>query len=153
MTKIYKYDVPPENSLIKKDFGIIHHCDSYMLICHKEQSIDSLVTEVFRVPFWVEVLMRIRDSIVHIFGLKTGKSKNINALNDYPIGSKAIYFTVIDRNNDEIVMAENDKHLNFRTSLLKMQNGQGSAIYLTTIVQFNNFGVESILHLLKYSTG
>jgi len=35
-------------------------------------------------------------------------------------------------------MAENDKHLNFKTSVLASVNETGMDLYFTTIVHFNN---------------
>jgi hypothetical protein len=54
----------------------------------------------------------------------------------FPVGSRAGYFTVLDRNENEIVMGEKDKHLNFNTSVFI--DRENAFIYLTTIVHFNN---------------
>lgn len=138
MLKVCKYHVAPENSLINKDFGIIDYCDSYQIVKYTEETIDNITTEIFSIPNWADVLMRIRNPIVRFFGLRTGNKKDITKSPYYSVGSKAGYFTVIDRNENEIVMAEDDKHLNFRTSLMKKKNEQDHSIYLTTIVKFNN---------------
>jgi hypothetical protein len=58
----------------------------------------------------------------------------------YSTGSKIGVFTVETRNEHEIVMAENDKHLNFKTSVLTNANGTGIDLYFTTVVHFNNIG-------------
>ena len=67
----------------------------------------------------------------------------------YKVGDRAVVFKVIDRSESEIVMAEDDKHLYFRASLLiertdeeKMDN-----VYLTTLVQFHNIWGKYTLHL------
>lgn len=83
--------------------------------------------------------MKIRNCIVGLFGLKAGNKQEANVADHYSTGSKAVYFTVTDRNDCEIIMAENDKHLNFRASVLINRNGTDSKIYLTTIVRYNNF--------------
>jgi len=138
MPKVYKYHVPPEKSLIYKDFGRIDYCDSYQIVKSTDETIDNITTEIFRIPKWVDSLMRIRGSLVKLFGLNSGKKKDITESIYYPIGTKAGYFTVIDRNENEIVMAENDKHLNFRTAVMKKKSELDCSIYLTTIVRFNN---------------
>lgn len=138
MPKVYKYHVSPEQSLINKDFGRIDYCDSYQIVKSTDETIDNLTTEIFRIPKWVDFLIRIRGSLVRLFGLKTGKKKDVAESYYYPIGTKAGYFTVIDRSENEIVMAENDKHLNFRTAVMKRKSEQDCSIYLTTIVRFNN---------------
>lgn len=139
MPKVYKYHTPPENSLIYKDFGRIDYCDSFQIVNSKDKTIDSITTEVFRSSNWVDLLMRIRNSLVKLFGLKTENKKDFTESINYPIGAKVGgYFTVIDRNENEIVMGENDKHLNFRVAVMKKKSEQDCSIYVTTIVKFNN---------------
>jgi len=139
MPKVYKYHIPPENSLIYKDFGRIDYCDSYHIVKSTDETIDNITTEVFRIPNWVDLLIRIRNSLVRLFGLKTGNEKNFTESINYSIGEKAgSYFAVIDRSENEIVMGQNDKHLNFRVSVMKKKCEQDCSIYLTTIVKFNN---------------
>ena len=137
MNSIKKFNKVPENSLLLKGFGKTDYCDSYRIAKNTNESVDSILNRVFKIPGWVNFLMRIRNWAVGIFGLKTGDTKDEIATY-YPIGSKAVYFTVTDRNENEIVMAENDKHLNFRTSLLINRKEPLSYIYLTTIVKYNN---------------
>ncbi len=48
------------------------------------------------------------------------------------------YFTVLDRNENEIVMGMDDVHLSFRVSVLKKKREQGNGVFLTSIVKFHN---------------
>jgi hypothetical protein len=137
MNKATKIDKIPENSRILNNFGNIDYFDTYQINIKTDDNIDVVTTGIFTIPIWVKYLLRIRDCTVGMFGLKTGDN-NLNIDSYYPIGSKAVYFNVLDRNDNEIVMAENDKHLNFRTSVFIERNDKFSTIYLTTIVQFNN---------------
>ncbi len=138
MTKIYKFNVCPEDSLISKNLEPIDYCDSYMIINDSSDSIDKITTKLFKVPIWVEKLLDLRNSLVGRFGLKTGKNEDVHIADYYPINSKAVYFTVIERNENEIVMAEDDKHLFFKTAVMKKEIEQGTAIFLTTIVRYHN---------------
>lgn len=140
MKKVVKLDNIPEKSLILNDFGKIDYSDTYKIqITSNDYSVDKITTDIFKTPKWVDNLMKLRDVIVKGFGLKTGDKNDIIIEPYYSIGSKAVYFTVLDRNENEIVMAENDKHLNFRTSVMVDKNTANSTVYLSTIVQFNNF--------------
>lgn len=85
--------------------------------------------EIFKLPKWVNWLMKIRNSIVGIFGLKTAKEER---------DGQTMYFAVIEQNENEIVMGEKDKHLDFRASVLV--DKAYSFLYVTTLVHFNNFG-------------
>ncbi len=140
MKKVVKLDNIPEKSLILNDFGKIDYSDTYKIqITSNDYSVDKITTDIFKTPKWVDNLMKLRDIIVKGFGLKTGDKNDIKIEPYYSIGSKAIYFTVLDRNENEIVMVENDKHLNFRTSVMVDKNTTNINVYLSTIVQFNNF--------------
>lgn len=129
----------PQRSIISKNFNTIHYCDSYYIRKQTVDSLDKITTDVFKTPKWADCLMSIRNKIAKVVGLQGGGYKIDTHLSDYyPIGSKAVYFTVIDRNENEIVMAENDKHLHFRVSVMTNQQGHNVIIHLTTIVKFNN---------------
>lgn len=147
--KISKYTKKPDNSIILDNWtGNVHYIDSYQfnIIKPNNISIDALAYMILSSdpPKWEKALLRLRDSIVGIFGLKTGIStdyqKTRRELTQYMPGDKIGFFPVIDRSESEIVMALNDKHLGFRVSLLA-HNGQSSdiySVYMTTIVQFHN---------------
>ena len=140
MKSVTKVDNIPEDSIILKNFGKMDYCNTYRIRRRTSDTIDTLTTKLFNVPApaWVLSLLKLRDAVVGIFGLKTGNKDDINTAAYYPIGSKAGYFTVLDRNDNEIVMGEKDKHLNFKTSAFINRNNPDSEIYLSTIVQYNN---------------
>lgn len=139
MGKVIKTKNIPENSLISKDFIDFHYIDSYCIRTETDESLDKITTDIFQTPKWADMLMVIRNWVVRFVGLKPGGFKeNINISDFYPIGSKAVYFTVIDRNENEILMAENDKHLNFRISIWIKPFDSNVDIHLTTLVKYNN---------------
>ncbi|MBN2521777.1 MAG: DUF2867 domain-containing protein [Bacteroidales bacterium] len=138
MKCIEKSNVVPEDSIILNDFGKIDYCDSYRIEKQTDDNVDAIITQLFKPRKWVDCLMKIRNSAVKLFGLKTGDNRDQKESSYYAIGSRAICFTVIDRNDNEIVVEEDDKHLNFRTSVLIDRKKQSSQIFLTTVVQYNN---------------
>ncbi len=92
-------------------------------------------------PIWVDWLMRVRNAVVKPFGLRTGVLPEARAdthghLNP---GDKAGLFTVSHRIVDEIVMAETDRHLDFRASVHQCQSPRGEVrVSVSTAVWFNN---------------
>lgn len=140
MKKVKRTNKIPEYSLVSKNFSGIHYCDSYCIVIQTHESIDKITTDIFQTPKWANFLMGIRNTVVKFVGLKGGGYKKDTYVSDYyPVGSRAVYFTVIDRNENEIIMAENDKHLNFRVSVMLRREGNNAIINLTTLVKFNNF--------------
>lgn len=124
MKTVKRFHKKPENSIIDRDMsGDSHYVDSFSVKCKnsKHYSIDYLTASLFSsIPVWVRMLLNLRDFLVKPFGLETGIIPEQEALDTslhYNIGDRAIFFPVIDRSECEIVMAEDDKHLYFRTSL------------------------------------
>lgn len=138
MNRIRLQNSIPLNSIINKGFDKFDYCDCFYFKGQTELDVDQVTARTFKSPTWVDALMRFRNWLVKPFGLKTeGVADKPNEIS-LEVGKKAGYFMVIDRNAHEIVMAEDDKHLNFRTSVfLEEQDGQ-KCIYLTTLVKFNN---------------
>ena len=128
MEKVLRLVTIPENSVIATGFGKIDYCDTYRIIQATNDTTEEIALKIFKSSKWVDWLMGIRDSVVGIFGLKT--SKEI-------LEGKTTNFPIIEQHENEIVMGENDKHLDFRASVLI--DRKNSFIYLTTVVHFNNF--------------
>lgn len=127
----------PEGSIITQNFETIHYGDTFKGRLITSETIDNITTGIMSMPRWVNVLMSIRNLIVGIFGLKTGNAR-ITAVNEqYNVGSRVGYFWVLDRNENEIVLGENDKHLNFRASVF--MDCENKYVYLNTVVFFNNW--------------
>jgi hypothetical protein len=145
--KIKKYNTKPDNSIIfNRVSGTIHYIDSYEINIQniEDYSIDYLTALFFTsVPKWVTLLSTARDLLVKPFGLQTGlisKQEELDESMHYNCGDRAIYFVVTDRSDVEIVIAEDDKHLYFKTSvfLQKGDNSETQSLFVTTIVQFHN---------------
>lgn len=125
----------PQSSIILKGFEGFHYVDCFGVEYRGAESIDALLTKMFTMPSWADFLLFVRDKVVAVFGLKTDKKDEHHIALRYEVGDKAVMFTVIARNEKEIVMAEDDKHLNFRTSMML----DGNTIYSITTVRYNNF--------------
>jgi hypothetical protein len=133
---IEKYNVAPANSMITTDFGRVDYCDSYRIKKPTNDSPEQIVVQLFKLSKWVIGLMILRNWLVRPFGLKTETEPE-----------SATFFPVIDRNDNEMVMGINDKHLNFRVSMLI--DREKSFIYTTTVVHYNNSWGKVYFILIK----
>ena len=95
-------------------------------------------------PKWMGMLFTLRNKMVSIFGLKTSNDSynrqeiltNFNFEPNERIG----LFKVFNKTENELVVGENDKHLDFRISLLKVSNDvKKKKIIITTTVNYNNW--------------
>jgi hypothetical protein len=64
---------------------------------------------------WIVGLMKIRDALVATIGLKTGSQ--LTSLGTNNRASRVGIFKIYSTTEHEIVMGEDDKHLNFRVSV------------------------------------
>ena len=135
MAKIYKIKELPEGTLISQHLSSVDYFDSYMVSTGIEDSIEKITEIILYLPHWVKLALRIRYYlIVKPFGLTTGRFDDISESSD--TNFKAV--PIIKKNENEIVMGSNDKHLYYRISVMKKHVDSMTNIYLNTIVQFNN---------------
>lgn len=135
MKKVLSFPQPPSSSIVLNGFVGFHYVDCFAVEYRGQESVDVIATRMFSTPSWADSLMVVRDKLVGCLGLKTDDKSQHHVAERYEVGEKAVMFTVIARNEMEIVMAEDDKHLNFRTSMLLHQG----KIYSITVVRYNNF--------------
>jgi hypothetical protein len=81
---------------------------------------------------WIKWLLIVRGKIVAVFGLK---------------GASAL-FTVFAQDENEIVAGGDDKHLDFRVSVLRLNEGGTDKVVLTTVVRTHNLFGKAYLFLI-----
>ena len=91
----------------------------------------------FQFPIWVKMLLSVRNQFMAIFGLKSGSGDSfVELLRSFELGNEA-----------ERVIGMNDKHLDFRISLLR----DGGYIYMATWVRPHNmFGRAYLAMVLPF---
>ena len=94
-------------------------------------------------PKWTESLFVLRNKLVSVFGLKTS-SKPVNKANilanfQCETGERIGLFKVFGKTGNEVILGEDDKHLNFRVSILYSPCASGKEVTISTTVKFNNW--------------
>jgi hypothetical protein len=119
-----------KNSVASNGFGKVDYIDSYRIIKSTDENIEKISAQIFKLPSWIISLMKMRDILVQPFGLRTGKTM----MSQKKPGDA--FFTKIAQTDNELVMGESDRHLNFRVSVLVDRSS--SLIYMTTLVHYHN---------------
>ena len=88
-------------------------------------------TRGLALPRWAAALLRLRNTLVRPFGLKTGEP-------DKPI------FPTCHESDTELILGTDDKHLNFRIGLYR----QEGRIYMSTWVRPHNLWGRAYLRLV-----
>lgn len=132
---------PPSPSLIERALVPTHYVDAFAVETPSTTfgDVDALARASARLPRWVDLLMALRNRLVRVFGLKTEPDRPPSA-DDAPItaGSAVGIFLVLARSADEILMGLDDKHLDFRFSLLLQPRADRERAIATTTVRFKN---------------
>ena len=90
-------------------------------------------------PPWIGWLTNVRDAIVACFGLKT--AKHLATLSSEAKPDRLGIFKVYGKSESEIVLGEDDKHLDFRLSVLctpDLSPTLGGQLIVSTVVHCHN---------------
>ncbi len=115
--------------------------DAFEIVLPAKASVDAQVLAHFvfaeQAP-WIGRLMQLRDSLVTPFGLKT--SKHLLAADSEDTSPRLYLFKIYASSAKEMVLGEDDWHLDFRASVLCRARGDdgGHTLVLTTVVQCHN---------------
>lgn len=132
----------PRGSLVA-EVPFTHYADAYRirLDAHQFPDVDSVARAFVKTsPGWITALMRLRDRLVGVFGLKRGIDAPPPVADESLIepGDFVGFFRVLERNEKEILAGEDDRHLDFRISFLYEAREDGAFMTVTTVVKIHN---------------
>ncbi|POS02025.1 uncharacterized protein DUF2867 [Flavobacterium croceum DSM 17960] len=140
----------PDKSLLKIDEKSYDYIDSFQgNFIDKNGNID--ITKIGKLffssgPKWIDNLFVLRNKLVRLLGLKTSGriTDRQKMLDNFKCekGEQLGLFKVFDKTENEVILGEDDKHLNFRVSLLidkQTENKTDKNLIISTTVKFNNW--------------
>ena len=142
----------PSQSAVATAFESVNLADAFSIQLPSEASIDLdvLARFIFSVqPSWIRALTNVRDAIVTGFGLKT--AKHLATLSSDATANRISIFRVFGTSKNEVVLGDNDKHLDFRLSILCTPGSPpnaGSQLTLSTVVHCHNLLGRTYLSLI-----
>ena len=91
-------------------------------------------------PSWVAGLLSVRDALVVRFGIKTAKQLRSSPK---PVGDERVdIFRIYERRPHEIILGEDDSHLDFRLSVMRemrtLSTGPRPYLVVSTVVHCHN---------------
>jgi hypothetical protein len=144
MSKVVETELP-KNSLLTDRINKSDFIDCYSV--QSNLSTRQAAEIITNFPGWASFLVKIRNVVVSKFGL----------LSDGPEASDKVGFFPVDSENDhELIAGFNDKHLDFRISVMSKDgrvflstwvhpHNIGGKIYLKTILPFHVLIVRNAL--------
>ncbi|AZF21433.1 MULTISPECIES: DUF2867 domain-containing protein [unclassified Pseudomonas] len=140
----------PSRSSITHLYQSMHLADAFAIRLPAGTSADADVLVRFILshqPAWIGWLMTVRDTIVACFGLKT--ARYLASLAD-----RVGVFKVYSTHRTEIVLGEDDKHLDFRISLLCADeaepDGSRQLVFSTVVHCHNRLGRAYIMVIAPF---
>ncbi|MBD9394925.1 DUF2867 domain-containing protein [Acidovorax sp. ACV01] len=104
---------------------------------------------VARTPRWTEQLLAVRNKLVRLVGLKgVGQLQDVHPpasraspadARSYRVGDQVGIFLIRHLSDTEVVMGQDDKHLDVQVSLTKHgQPGSAPTVVISTVVHIHN---------------
>ncbi|MBC9785595.1 DUF2867 domain-containing protein [Heliobacterium chlorum] len=139
--KVEEIPVPPQ-ALIAQALPRVDYRDAYRIPWPQELDLDiiAFVRLIFTsAPSWVTKLTLWRNRIVKLFGIKVPDNLSVNTpLNfSFEPGTSASFFRVYERRTNELLLGEDDRHLDFRLSFLMEERDGVHYAVVATVVQFH----------------
>ena len=95
-------------------------------------------------PGWARKLMVLRDAIVARFGIKTARQMEAKP------GKRIGIFRIYAVSDDEIIVGEDDSHLDFRLSVLRNRNtGRHGSVTMSSVVHCHNWVGRAYILLIR----
>ena len=151
--KVRTRDIPPASAL-SADLGGVYYSDSFeVALSRTDLDMRGIYLAIFaHHPRFFKLLLNTRNRIVPLFGLKGASIKSVNRpeIKDrYQVGDKILRFTLRLQNETEIIAGNNDMHMDFRVSVLRIDEGNGPKVVVTTTVTTHNLFGRVYLSTIK----
>jgi hypothetical protein len=133
---------PPAESGVASWFDAADLADAYAVAidaANVAKGVDSLARSALEDPApWIRLLLGLRDALVARFGVKTSREVRRAAIADN--AERIDFFRILARSDRELILGEDDRHLDFRLSvLLRVRpDGSGDELVATTVVHCHN---------------
>jgi hypothetical protein len=141
--RVQKVDLPA-GILVARAFPRIDYADAYSLRLPDGASndLDAVARAALgTAPGWVALLLRLRDLIAGMIGLKTANqsAQHTTTHATLQVGDRLGIFKLFDRSVDELLLGEDDRHLDFRVSVLIQHKENADWAIISTVVRFNSW--------------
>jgi hypothetical protein len=140
---VVECDVPSGSVLGRDLIENAYFCDSYRApLTRNELRIVDIFFAIFaHHPWWMKVLLIVRNKLASLVGLDAPTASeilNIEIRNHYAVGEKIGVWPIFFLSEDELVAGRDNKHLDFRLSVLKMPDGDGMSVVVSTLCTVHN---------------
>ncbi|AMM27932.1 DUF2867 domain-containing protein [Acinetobacter pittii] len=142
MNKPYLSALPTDSQISSQLKNAYFHDSWSIVLGQPDLNVFQQLIKLFQhTPQWVEWSMNMRNKITSKIGLKDlGSFQQIDTHkkeSEYVAGDRIGIFTFLQRTENELVIGDDDKHLNVTLSIYKNEKTQ--VLTVTTIVHIKNW--------------
>jgi len=150
MMSVIECDVPASSALDRAMVGASDFRDSYRVpLTHPERGMAEIFFAVFgHSPLWMKAMLILRNALARLAGLEVPAVAEImtpEVRNTYRVGDKIGPWPI---GEDEIVAGRNNKHLDFRLSVLRVKDADAESVVVSTICSVHNFAGKIYLFFI-----
>jgi hypothetical protein len=136
-------DVPASSVLDRALLGNSDYHDSYSVrLSHLELGIVDIFFGIFaHLPFPAKALLIIRNKLASLVGLEAPTASevlHVEIKNRYTVGDKIGVWPIFFLGENELVAGRDNKHMDFRLSVLKVSDGGAISVVVTTVCTVRN---------------
>jgi len=135
---VVECDVPSASMLSRELIERAYFRDSYRApLSRKELGIVDVFFGIFaHHPLWMKLLLIIRNKVASLADLDAPTASEIlhvEVKDRYAVGEKIGVWPIFSLSEDEVVAGRNNKHMDFRLSVLKLSDGDRASVVVSTV--------------------
>ena len=140
---IVECEIPSASVLDRRVIETAYFRDSYRApLSHTRASVVDIFFAIFgHHPVWMKVLLIVRNRIASFCGLDAPTASeiiNLDIKSSYSVGDKIGVWPIFNLSETELVAGRNNKHLDFRLSVLRETDGEIASVVVSTLCTVHN---------------
>jgi Protein of unknown function (DUF2867) len=153
---IEKCDVPSLSVLDRRVVAAAFFCDAYRTpLARPQMSVVDIFFGVFgHHPLWMKRILILRNRIAALCGLAVPTVADImkaEVKQSYSVGEKIGPWPIFSLTDSELVAGRDNKHLDFRLSVLKQHSGETTSAVISTVCTTHNaFGKVYLFFIIPF---
>jgi hypothetical protein len=136
-------EVPASSALDRPMVAAAYFRDSYSApLTQPDAGMVQIFMAIFgHHPWWMKRALILRNRAVSLFGLggpTASEIINFQVKDSYAVGDKIGVWPLFAVSDDELIAGRDDKHQDFRLSVLRRRDGERATVTVTTICKVHN---------------
>lgn len=151
---IVECDVPSQSALSRELVERAYFRDAYRAPLRRaELGIIDIFFAIFaHRPLWMTLLLITRNKLASLAGLDAptaSELRHVEIKKRYVVGDKIGVWPIFSLSDAEIVAGRDNKHMDFRVSVLKVPDGDRACVVVSTICTVHNWSGKLYLFFIS----